>query len=190
MLDVRLLREERDRLSEGLAKRGEPVDVDRLVRLDEEYRRLLAESERLKAERNARSKEIEMMRTGQKDRGRGAQVPHARGRRSDQGARRAGERAQDTSTRCSSRFRTCRIPRCPRGAPKESARPRVGRIAELSTSSPGPTGTSAQRRWGSSTSRGHRRSRARLRRADRRGALPRALIAFMLDHHRANGYRR
>ena len=38
-----LLREERDRLSEGLAKRGEPVDVDRLVRLDEEYRRLLAE---------------------------------------------------------------------------------------------------------------------------------------------------
>ena len=37
-------------------------------RLDEEYRRLLAESERLKAERNARSKEIgEMMRAGRQD---------------------------------------------------------------------------------------------------------------------------
>ena len=68
-LDVRLLREERDRLREGLRKRGESADVDRLVRLDEEYRRLLADSERLKAERNARSKEIgELVRQGASDR--------------------------------------------------------------------------------------------------------------------------
>ena len=65
MLDVRLLREERELLRVGLAKRGDSADVDRLVRLDEEYRRLLAESERLKAERNARSKRIgEMVQSG------------------------------------------------------------------------------------------------------------------------------
>ena len=66
MLDVRLLREDLDRLRQGLEKRGESADLDRLVRLDEEYRRLLAESERLKAERNARSKEIgELVRRGE-----------------------------------------------------------------------------------------------------------------------------
>ena len=132
MLDVRLLREERDRLSEGLAKRGEPVDVDRLVRLDEEYRRLLAESERLKAERNTRSKEIgEMMRTGQKD---GVEALKSHMRAVADRIKALDEQAsahKTRSTRCSSRFRTCRIPRCPREAPKESARPRVGRIAEL-----------------------------------------------------------
>ena len=65
MLDVRLLREDRERLREGLGKRGESADVDRLVRLDEEHRRLLVESEGLKAERNARSKEIgELMQQG------------------------------------------------------------------------------------------------------------------------------
>lgn len=58
MIDVRLLRDDPDRVREGLARRGEEIDVDRLVRLDEEYRRLLVESERLKAERNTRSKEI------------------------------------------------------------------------------------------------------------------------------------
>ena len=61
MLDVHILREDRERLLDGLARRGDSADVDRLVRLDEEYRRLLAESERLKAERNARSKEIGVM---------------------------------------------------------------------------------------------------------------------------------
>ena len=116
MLDVRLLREERDRLSEGLAKRGEPVDVDRLVRLDEEYRRLLAESERLKAERNTRSKEIgEMMRTGQKD---GVEALKSHMRAVADRIKALDEQAsahKTRSTRCSSRFRTCRIPRCPRG---------------------------------------------------------------------------
>jgi len=58
VIDVRLLRGDPDRVREGLAKRGETADVERLIQLDEEYRRFLAESERLKAERNARSKEI------------------------------------------------------------------------------------------------------------------------------------
>jgi seryl-tRNA synthetase len=58
VIDVRLLRGDPDLVREGLAKRGEAADVERLIELDEEYRRVLAESERLKAERNASSKEI------------------------------------------------------------------------------------------------------------------------------------
>ncbi len=58
MLDVRLLRNDPAALKDGLARRGEDVEVERLVRLDEEHRRILAESERLKAERNTRSREI------------------------------------------------------------------------------------------------------------------------------------
>ncbi|MGH7571046.1 MAG: serine--tRNA ligase [Gemmatimonadota bacterium] len=58
MIDVRLLRNDPDALREALRKRGETAEVERLISLDVEHRRLLAESEELKAERNASSKEI------------------------------------------------------------------------------------------------------------------------------------
>ncbi|CAN5264886.1 serine--tRNA ligase [soil metagenome] len=58
MLDVHLIRTDPDALHSAIRKRGESADIVRLVALDDEYRRLLGESERLKAERNARSKEI------------------------------------------------------------------------------------------------------------------------------------
>jgi seryl-tRNA synthetase len=58
MLDLRLLRTDADLLRSGIAKRGEAIDIDRLVALDAEHRRALSEVEKLKAERNARSKEI------------------------------------------------------------------------------------------------------------------------------------
>jgi len=58
VIDVRMLRNDPDLLREALDKRGETAEIDRLVSLDVEHRRLLAESERLKAERNATSKEI------------------------------------------------------------------------------------------------------------------------------------
>ncbi|MBW3660003.1 MAG: serine--tRNA ligase, partial [Gemmatimonadetes bacterium] len=68
MLDVRLLRNAPDALRDGLEKRGESADVERLVSLDEEHRRLLVESERLKAVRNARSKEIgTLIQSGKSD---------------------------------------------------------------------------------------------------------------------------
>lgn len=67
-LDLHVLRNETDRVREGLRRRGEDVDLDRLVSLDESHRRLLTESESLKAERNARSKEIgEMVRDGREE---------------------------------------------------------------------------------------------------------------------------
>ncbi|MEJ2153031.1 MAG: serine--tRNA ligase, partial [Gemmatimonadota bacterium] len=68
MLDLRLLRTDADRLRSGIAKRGETIDVDRLVTLDAEHRRALSESEKLKAERNARSKEIgKLLEAGEQD---------------------------------------------------------------------------------------------------------------------------
>jgi seryl-tRNA synthetase len=63
MLDIRLFREQPDMVREGLRKLGEdPAIVDLIVNADEERRRLLTEVERLKAERNAVSKEIGKMR--------------------------------------------------------------------------------------------------------------------------------
>ncbi|MDX1623996.1 MAG: serine--tRNA ligase [Gemmatimonadota bacterium] len=68
MIDVRLLRERPEAVREGLARRDEEADVDRLVDLDEAYRRILSESESLKAERNARSKEIgELIQSGREE---------------------------------------------------------------------------------------------------------------------------
>ena len=68
MIDVRWLRNHPDALRDALEKRGESADVDRLVALDEEHRRLLVESERLKAERNTRSKEIgSLIQSGKAD---------------------------------------------------------------------------------------------------------------------------
>lgn len=68
MLDLRLLRTDADRLRSGIAKRGETIDIDRLVALDAEHRRALSEVEKLKAERNARSKEIgRLLAAGEQD---------------------------------------------------------------------------------------------------------------------------
>lgn len=69
MIDVRLLRSDPDAVGAALEKRDDPADLDRLVALDEEHRRLLVESERLKAERNTRSKEIgSLIQSGETDR--------------------------------------------------------------------------------------------------------------------------
>jgi seryl-tRNA synthetase len=53
------LREDADAVREGAIRKGEdPALIDRAIELDAERRRLLAESEGLKAERNATSKQI------------------------------------------------------------------------------------------------------------------------------------
>jgi seryl-tRNA synthetase len=53
------LRDEPDRIRDGAVRKGEdPAVVDRAIELDTERRRLLGESEALKAERNATSKRI------------------------------------------------------------------------------------------------------------------------------------
>lgn len=60
MLDIKLIREKPDLVRARLASRGagDETAVDRLLQLDEQRRRLLAEVESLKAQRNRGSKEI------------------------------------------------------------------------------------------------------------------------------------
>ena len=59
MLDIRLVREEPERVREGFKKVGrDPELVDRVLKLDEQRRELITEADQLKAERNAGSKEI------------------------------------------------------------------------------------------------------------------------------------
>ncbi len=63
MLDLRLIREQPDVIREALAKRQmETTPVDRILTLDDERRRKVAELEALRAQRNAISKEIGRMK--------------------------------------------------------------------------------------------------------------------------------
>ncbi|HWN83477.1 MAG TPA: serine--tRNA ligase [Candidatus Udaeobacter sp.] len=58
MLDLKLIRQETDRVRAAVALKHSPVDLDRILALDGERRDLLAEVETLKHERNTVSKQI------------------------------------------------------------------------------------------------------------------------------------
>jgi seryl-tRNA synthetase len=57
MIDIRVLRENPDRVKENAARRGCNVDIDQLVALDRDYVALIRKVEDLRAERNRLSKE-------------------------------------------------------------------------------------------------------------------------------------
>ncbi len=58
MLDRRLIREDPDRVIEGVKAKGVDVDIDRLIALDKKLLENMKESEQLKHERNVKSEEI------------------------------------------------------------------------------------------------------------------------------------
>ncbi|MFH0764026.1 MAG: serine--tRNA ligase [Candidatus Omnitrophota bacterium] len=58
MLDLKFIRENKDKVKEALKSRNLKIDIDELIRLDEERRKLLVEVEALKAERNKANDEI------------------------------------------------------------------------------------------------------------------------------------
>jgi len=59
MLDIKFIRENTDAVKEALKNRNiKNIDIDELMRIDEEYRKSLAEAEELKAERNKANDEI------------------------------------------------------------------------------------------------------------------------------------
>jgi seryl-tRNA synthetase len=58
MLDIRLVREEADRVRRGCEAKGIPAHVDKILEVDAERRRLLQDLEALQRERNSRSREI------------------------------------------------------------------------------------------------------------------------------------
>jgi len=58
MLDIKFIRENKEIVKEALKNRNLKIDIDELVKLDEDRRSLLVEAEALKAERNKANDEI------------------------------------------------------------------------------------------------------------------------------------
>ena len=58
MLDIKLIRDQTDKIKGRLAARGTGAKIDEVLALDEKRRALLAEVEALKSQRNRVSKEI------------------------------------------------------------------------------------------------------------------------------------
>ncbi|MCX5678880.1 MAG: serine--tRNA ligase [Candidatus Omnitrophica bacterium] len=58
MLDLKFIRENRDQVKEGIKSKGQKIDIDELLAIDEERRKLMTEVETLKAERNKANNEI------------------------------------------------------------------------------------------------------------------------------------
>ena len=66
MLDIRYIRENTELVKEGARKKRIPVDIDRLLAVDDERRSLLQESENLKAEKNKANLEIASLKGPEK----------------------------------------------------------------------------------------------------------------------------
>ena len=67
MLDIRLLRNETEKVKAALARRKEEVDIDAILALDASKRELLFEVEGLKSKQNEVSKKIPAMKKAGED---------------------------------------------------------------------------------------------------------------------------
>ncbi len=67
MLDLRILRDNFKTIADALKKRGKEIELDAVMRLDEERRALMTKVEELKAKRNRISKEIPVMKKNGED---------------------------------------------------------------------------------------------------------------------------
>jgi len=65
MLDVKIIRENPDLVKKMVKNRGLDLDIDALVKIDEERRKLTLELEQLKYKKNTLSEEIAKMMAGQ-----------------------------------------------------------------------------------------------------------------------------
>ena len=66
MFDIKFIRENPKIVKEAAKNKNRKVDIDRLLKVDEERRRLIGESEKLRAERNKLAKEAQKMRRPRK----------------------------------------------------------------------------------------------------------------------------
>lgn len=67
LLDPKFIRENPDLVKEAMANRGEDVDIDAFLDLDEKRRNYIAEAERLKNKRNTVSQEIARLKRDKQD---------------------------------------------------------------------------------------------------------------------------
>jgi len=201
MLPIQLLRENPDLVRRSLERRHTEAPLDEALRLDEQWRSVLAEVEALRAERNAVSREIgqlsKLMKTAETK-----EAKHAEHRRSDLMARSSfiGERldaleVQLKDAEADLRSVLLEIPNIvaddvPDG-PDES-----GNVVVRQWGEPAEPGFPARPHWELGEAlgiidfeRGIKLAGSRfyvLRGAGAR--LQRALIQFMLDYHVARGY--
>ena len=201
MLSIQLLREHPDDVRRALARRHTEAPLDEALALDAQWRGVLAEVESLRSERNTISKEIgELSRlaktAGTKD------AKHAEHRRTDLVARSSflGERLQALEARVrelETRLRELllEIPNIPAedvpDGPDES-----GNVVVRQSGEPVSFDFQPKPHWEIGEAldiidfeRGTKLSGGRFIVLKGAGArLARALIAWMLDHHIANGY--
>lgn len=69
MLDLKLIRTESERVRAGLASKGERSNLEALLEIDQEHRRVLQQVEQRKAERNAKSQEVPRLKQSGQDAG-------------------------------------------------------------------------------------------------------------------------
>ena len=132
MLDLKFLRQNRDKVEAGLALKGMAVDLMRFYAIEDRRLAVLHETEQLRAERNSASEDIAAEEEG--GRGRGCRDrAHARGRRSHQGARRGTEdaRAGERGARGLDPEPAARLGAAGTRRRAESAGAQLGREAEL-----------------------------------------------------------
>jgi len=69
MLDLERIRQEPERVREAAHRKGETVDLDQLVRLDQQHREIVRQVEQLRHRRNAASKDVAARRKSGEDAG-------------------------------------------------------------------------------------------------------------------------
>jgi seryl-tRNA synthetase len=201
MLAIQLLRENPDLVRRSLQRRNTEAPLDEALRLDEQWRAVLAEVEGLRSERNAISKEIgelsKQMKTAETK-----EAKHAEHRRSDLMARSSfiGERLEALETQLRDaegdlRSLLYEIPNIPADDVPDGA-DESGNVVVRQSGEPAPEGFPHRPHWELGESlgiidfeRGTKLAGSRfyvLRGAGAR--LQRALIQFMLDYHVARGY--
>ncbi len=201
MLSIQLLREQPDLVRKALAARHMEAPLDQAIALDTERRTLLTEVEAVRAERNGLSKEIGELARAMKQEDT-KEAKHAEHRRSDLTARSTflGEQLEAKEQRLKVLEEELRqvmfeIPNIPAEdapiGPDES-----GNVVVRQSGEPQPLGFDAKPHWELGESlgiidfeRGVKLAGSRFYVLRGMGArLQRALIAWMMDYHLANGY--
>jgi seryl-tRNA synthetase len=202
MLSIQFLREHPEEVRRALARRHTEAPLDEILAVDAEWRRVLAEVESLRAERNAISKEVgELSRLAKTAETKEAK--HAEHRRSDLVARSSflGERLESLEAQVrelETRLRELllEVPNIPAQDAPEGA-DEGGNVVVRQYGEPASFEFEAKPHWEIGEAldiidfeRGAKLSGGRFVVLKGMGArLARALIAWMLDNHIDNGYR-
>lgn len=201
MLDIRLLREEADRVRRALALRNTEAPLDEAIAADAERRDLLTEVEGLRAEKNTISKEIGELSRAMKGPDT-KEAKHAEHRRSDLMSRSSfiGDKLDSLEEHLRELEETLQaalleIPNIPDDSVPEGA-DESGNVIVRQSGEPEPLAFGAKPHWELGESlgiidfeRGVKLAGSRfyvLRGAGAR--LERALIAWMLDFHTSRGF--